>query len=244
VRKLLLTICVVLLSVTPIYGKVENFITSSAYTEVDPNGRFAVAANKITVTGITTNEDAHVYRDMVAKKSGYFDGDFTHLVTFQSSNYSSIAHGWYPWTLANDVDDWKGLVDGGKDALTIQVWKTNGADLILYLAELASGTPTVDTFTWTLGTTYYTTLIRDESVGANGTLYLYIYSDAARTTLLDTLSVTLTQKIDFRYIYAANSYNQGEDRSNDGFIQDLDMGLGHKGTFGIGGTPPGSMIIE
>ena len=41
----------------------EDFQT---YAEVDPNGRIAVTANEITVTGLTKTEDAHVSLDVGA----------------------------------------------------------------------------------------------------------------------------------------------------------------------------------
>ena len=50
----------------------EDYTT---YTENDSNGRFAVTANKITVTGLAKNEDANIYYDFGAD---YFSGDFNH----------------------------------------------------------------------------------------------------------------------------------------------------------------------
>ncbi|MCP4568374.1 MAG: hypothetical protein GY841_12425 [FCB group bacterium] len=50
-----------------------------------------------------------------------------------------------------------------------------------------------------LSTDYYVEFVRDETVGANGTIYAYIYSDTGFSVLVDTLSVALAAKDDFRY---------------------------------------------
>src|SRR3990172_12759017 len=54
----------------------EDFTT---YTEVDPNNRFSVATNVITITELTRTEDAYIYKDQSA---GHFSGDFEHLFKF------------------------------------------------------------------------------------------------------------------------------------------------------------------
>jgi len=74
----------------------------TTYTETDPNDRFAVANNVITVTGLTNDEDAYVYKDFGA---GYF-ADFTHYLgpvqfTAQSGTLPCFAF----YGVANAVDD-------------------------------------------------------------------------------------------------------------------------------------------
>jgi hypothetical protein len=56
-------------------------------------------------------------------------------------------------------------------------------------------------------TNYYVTVKRDESVGTYGTLYCYIYSNLDRSTLVDTLTVTLTEKQNFQYLFGMISYD-------------------------------------
>jgi hypothetical protein len=71
-------------------------------------------------------------------------------------------------------------------------------------------------------TNYYVTVKRDEDTGTYGTLYAYIYSDISRSTLEDTLTVTLTEKQDFRFLYGMISYDGATGGATwDGTIENL-----------------------
>ncbi len=79
-------------------------------------------------------------------------------------------------------------------SLTLQ--ETNGAaDTTDQSSELSTDTD------------YYLKVTRDESEGTYGKLYCYIYSDSVRLTLVDTLTVTLTEKQDFRYQFGSISHD-------------------------------------
>ncbi len=182
----------------------ENF---SAYTEVDPNSRISKTATRVTWTSIVREEIAHVSSD---KGVNHFDGDFTHLLTVNASvvdNGGLSVH----WAISNVVDSFKGLQDASEDGLFINF--LGGASAVtLNLQEMDGGSITGDQYTYTLGTTLYLKITRDESIGTYGTIFCFIYSDAARTVLVDTLSVTLnTSKKDFRYIYGFQSWEQSAD---------------------------------
>jgi len=175
----------------------------SGYTEVDPNSNIVVTSSRSTFTNLQRNEDAYVYKD---KGAGHFDGDFEHLVTCLFDNYTSSGKSTI-WGIANEVNDMWYFDDTQKDFLWAFFY--HGASNVLYLKEDGPAGSVSDSFAPSLDTPYYLKIKRDENVGDYGTLYCYIYSDEARTNLLDTLSITLHAKIDFRYIYVTQSANQG-----------------------------------
>jgi len=90
--------------------------------------------------------------------------------------------------------------------------------LILGVKDVGS-----DEYAAAINTTYYNKVKRDEAIGDNGTLYMYIYSDAGRTNLLDTLSVALTSKVDFRYFYVAQNTDTGGADECYGWLENLDL---------------------
>ena len=187
---------------------VENFTT---YTEVDPNGHLSQSATRSTYTGLGRNETAYLYRDMGA---GHFSGDFEHLL---DSNYASQTHSdsvVYHWGLSLTLDELTPL-----KKIDLYAYNTT-----IRLNEY-TGTNNYDSgnYTITLGNTYYLKIKRDESVGTYGTLYCYVYTDAARTTLVSTLSVALHEKVDFRYIYSPSSCNTATAYYQTGYIENLDL---------------------
>jgi hypothetical protein len=191
----------------------------TTYTEVDPNARITVTAARSSFVGLTRNEDAYVYYD---KGVNHFNGDFEHLldVYLDSADAYGIA---VVWALTNLVDDWKGIIDAAGDALTFQLY-FDATNYNFILRETDAGVLSGDTYVGAIDTPYYLKIVRDESVGTYGTLYAYIYSDAARTTLLDTLSVTLnTSKKDFRYVYVTQTYNDARTETITGYVENLDL---------------------
>lgn len=184
------------------YGKITEFLEDfTTYTEVDPNGHITVYANRVEWTGLVRGEKAYVYKD---KGVNHFDGDFEHLLEIEiaASDDQGISS---PWVLANTVEAMFDLRGGS--IFEMQVFQSSGTPDI-YLSEWDSGTQHVSSsYGISFNTRYYLKIKRDESVGAFGTIYCYIYSDSARTNLLQTLSVALhTSKKDFRYVYACTSY--------------------------------------
>lgn len=194
----------------------EDYTT---YTEVDPNSKIGVTSNTITANGIETNFDAYVYDD---KGAAFFDEDYSQELDFQKTGGSSGNQFVYIWGLAN-------VVAGGRALLTsyqahqIIIF---GSNPVVRLLECRGGSfVSDDSIALSLNTRYWLTMIRDESIGANGQLQCFIYSDSGRTVLVDTVSVLLASKQDFRYVYAINSDNHGSASSWSGDIQNLDLGV-------------------
>ena len=198
----------------------ENF---TSYTEVDPNSHISRATARVTYTNLASDEDAYAYKDFGAN---CFNGDFTHLLTikFDSMSNSSLLSA---WTLANLVSDCQDIIDNNGDAFFLACGMS-GSNVVLFLEEVDGGTQyDSSSYTISLATIYYLKIVRNESVGTYGTLYLYIYSDAARTNLLSTLSIALhTSKKDFRYAYPIQSWDTGwAGQDHDGYTENFDLGF-------------------
>lgn len=185
------------------FTSLQDFL---GYTETDPNGRIGVAANTITFTGLSEDEDAWVYRDMGAN---YFSRNFRiHFEVEITASDASTEQGIV--ILANAVKSYHNIDSDNESYLGVVLYRDGGVNYQIHLDECDSGARTSDSYTCATGTRYYLVMERKEEVGTYGTLYCYIYSDVDHSTLLDTLSVTLsTSKKDFRYIYGLNAHNDG-----------------------------------
>jgi len=198
---------------------VENFIN---YTEVDPNSKITVAASRVTWAQLGAGEDAYVYSDKGANYfAGNFEIQFTLRITAETgTNYTINGI----WALTNLLDDLYGIYLASGDYLTLQI-----SDYLrnMTLWECDGGTQygSATSYSLTLNTDYYLTITRDESASTYGTLYCYIYSDFARTTLLSTLTRTLhTSKKDFQYLHTVITSNVGVgSRWNSGYTEALEI---------------------
>lgn len=199
----------------------EDFTT---YTKVDPNSKFSVSANSITYTGLLNSESAYIYKDAGIN---HFAADFTHLVDaiYTSAAGASTLVG--NWAITNDIGTLDVIEGAGKSALYAFLYTVVGVSRNIYIKENDNGTK--------YSTSYpdsappqnrYFKIIRNESVGTYGTIYLYIYSDADRTNLLSTLSIALhTSKKDYRYVYAVQSdYYPSFTGNTTGYMNNLDLG--------------------
>lgn len=198
---------------------IENFTT---YTEVDPNSRITKTATRVTATNLTRNEDAYVYVD---EGVDHFNSDFAHYITVQAQ--ASAANGGLLFeALTNIIDDFNGIINAGGYALGLEYYHdytTN--EHRLFLEEVFGGsTAGSSIYLMTLNTTYYLRFFRNESVGTYGTLYCLVYSDVARTNLLETLSVALHVKTDFRYLFVIQSRNMSNPSDGaSGYSENLDL---------------------
>lgn len=182
----------------------ENLTT---YTEVDPNTHMTVTSTAATVINSDRNEDMYLYDD---KGINHFSGDYEHLLDLKvTANDDGSAY--YPYNLANLIDDGKGIIDASGDFIgIIQSFPTSS--MKLFIRECDGGTIYEDSYenSTFIDVIFYLKIKRDEAVGTYGTIYCYIYSNPGRTTLLDTVSVALhTSKKDFRYAYLQQTNNTG-----------------------------------
>ena len=199
----------------------EDFGT---HTEIDPNSRITKTTRRITFTALTNNEDAYVYLD---KGTNFFDGDFAGEFIFFISvitvNQPVIA----PLALTNSVDDLTGIDTANGSYLALYILYATGDIPRIGLKEVDSGTAYFDVtaIDFVLSTIYYGRTWRDEGVGTYGTMYLAIYSDAARSVQVgSTDSLALhTSKKDFQYIFGINTYNTTSSDTITGYIENLEL---------------------
>lgn len=200
-----------------IVDPLEDFDT---YSELDPGDDLVRSGNTVIITGLPRNVESRVWYD---KGVGHFDGNFQHEVDFSLNGQENGLCG--VWMLANDLDEIGGLATNNKDALFIKTL-IYAEYLRIQLYEYNNGTPQDDSNeTLAESTRYYLRLKRDEEVGDWGLLECFVYDDSGRTNLLFTLGLTLTEKQDFRYIYAVNSQDSSHTYTISGDVSNLDLAV-------------------
>ena len=177
-------------------------------TEVDVPARVAVAASQLTITDLDCDEEVYVYKDFGVD---YFGGDFEFQFSFNVSATATNSYG-YLWGLANAVDDLRATsITNDLDCHVLYCIIVAG-DCFLRFREYNGGSSVVsDVMTLSVSTDYYVTISRDESVGTYGTITLSVYTDSDRTVHATGSPevVTLTEKQNFRYLYAMSAYKSG-----------------------------------
>jgi len=178
----------------------------TTFTEVDPNSRYTVGVASIAFAALPRNESSYIYKDMgVNYYSGNFKFDFDYIATA----YGSAGHA-EPWALANAVNNVYTLRTSGESLLQCSAYIFSGAIRFEVYEIIGTVVRSSGNYQGTWNSQYYLTVERDESIGTYGRLYLRVYSDAARTTLLSEVYLDLTAKLDFRYLYGISSINTGE----------------------------------
>ncbi len=205
---------------------VEDF---STFTELDDNSRIAVTSSRVSWAELTIGEDAHVYKD---KGVNSFSGNFTHLLTVKMTGGANDGEA-YCWALTNLENTMRAIDVANGDYLSVYLYYYS-PNASITIEECDGGTLHSDSYIINFATPYYLKIVRDESVGTYGTLYCYIYSDSARTTLLHTLTETLnSSKKDYRYLYALNTLGAGTTQNTSGYCENLEFTEGSSS----GGTP-------
>ena len=178
----------------------------SAYTETDPNGHISKTSSRVTVTHMTIKEDACVYAD---KTANHFGATFKHDITATYVGYSSDDY--YAqasvWAVSNTVDDSYGWDGNNNQAIHAAFL---AYDWILARNE-ESGTEDGYYHSPLSTDPYYCTAERTSETAFE----FRIYSNSARTTLVDTLTLAVTNGRRYRYAFAANSHNTGEGEGGD-----------------------------
>ncbi|MBI5562028.1 MAG: hypothetical protein HY894_04130 [Deltaproteobacteria bacterium] len=211
----------------------------TAYTEVDPNAHITVTASRIDVATLGRNEDAYVYKDY---GSAYFNANFTHELELQFCAAAATVAAAFPCALTNIVGGIKGIETASGDHQSILVFYDGALKIGLKESDGGTAYSSYALTSAAFGTIYYARFYRDEAVGTYGTLYLYLYTDAARTVLAGSTSITLhTSKKDFRYLYGVSAYNTSlASNTITGWVQNLDLGnsaiYAGSGGFVMGGS--------
>ncbi len=181
----------------------------TGYTATCGTGATNAVAGSIVATNLVTKGTNFIYKDMTAD---FFSGDFEHTFQFTVSLNNTVPQT-FLWALANDITKAIGAhVQAGTSLILGAMWHgtaaTQGGSGKLQILE-GDGTDIVaaaGTAALALSTKYWVRICRDESVGTYGTLYCYIYSNAAMTELVEVITNTLDAKTDFRYLYGISSW--------------------------------------
>ena len=182
------------------YLSVADQLPLSLFTESDPNGRISGLAYPITVTSVTRDEDAYIARDYGAN---YFDG---YDILIQAKITGGTASSYCVICLLGL--NAPALVSGGGVNVVVEFYRpaSSTQQIMLRLHKGVTVTAT-DTYNCSLNTYYYMRLVH---VAGSTTFNLYIYSDAAYSTLVDTLTITnAAVATKFRYLHACSSLNDG-----------------------------------
>lgn len=187
----------------------EDFTT---YTEYDLNSHIGKTANHVDFQ-CYRNETAYLYKDYGAE---HFD-DFEHLLTVKAVAYGGSGTGQSNifWVLCNTQDE---DYTGNAVPFINLFFYWNGTNVLLFLREKHSGGINQDSFTAGWNTPYYLTTKKDGTA-----LTCKIYSDASRTNLLDTLSITLQADHKWCYLYIAQSSHETYAQWLDADFDNLDL---------------------
>jgi len=189
---------------------IEDFTT---YTETDPNSRLTVTASKILAAALV-NEDAWVYDD---KGVDHFDALNVEFEAYQNSAGVDDGRGALGFSdTIGKCDSWESdavhleIVDQGTNGPASQL--TRGA----HLAVDSNSTLSEDTL-------YYWTYTR---TAGNDTITAKVYSNADRTTLLDTLTLAGFGTAKYRYAYGFVRRQDGVNAVWEGYFQNMDLNEG------------------
>ena len=188
----------------------ENF---TGYSETDPNGDITRTAARCTASTMRRDVNAHVGKSYGASHFGDYDHDIDFRITACDSKGEMVV-----WAVASSDASWAGL-GAGQDCHVYDIGSANR--LTLY----DKGNADNDVYaSVALNTTYYLTNTR---VKATPLTQCKIYSEAARTTLLDTLAIT-PETDDYEYALCCASMKStwNPAATISGYSENLDLNEG------------------
>jgi hypothetical protein len=171
----------------------------TTYTEVDSPGYLSKNSGRVTLEYLLSSVDVYLYKDFGANYFDKIDLQFSGRISSSSAYEGECSIGF-----ANAVND----VSGWTDKITVRVFRNSVYGT--YWVYLTTDTA-FNYYQINANTDYYFTLSR---AAGSDTATLKIYSDAARTNLLGTLSATsVGTGTKFRYFYPAASCDYGDSSS-------------------------------
>ena len=192
-------------------SQLEDFTT---YVELDEDGDITITAPKVDVNTMRRDALSRVYKDFGAGTFGNFEIDFEFQITNMDSKcLASI------FSLANGIGSTTDLYDSGSGiGLSITIYGNDGN---LRIRILGHNGNTDDYFINGASTDLiYATITRSTT-----TVTLYLYSDAERTNVLDTLIIT-GDAIEYKYLYSLKSWNDSSVSDShvvSGYTQNFDI---------------------
>lgn len=180
----------------------------TTFTEHDAINYFSQTTTTNTWTDVPSTADNHtVYKDYGA---GYFYGNMNFNFEFKMTSSTPGQNFIGIWMISNKLDDLNGQI--GVDHYDLLLYRNNPAPALnLYLEnKTAAHDISIDL---SINTLYYLT------VSLNITKVICkIYSDFARVTLLDTISINRTAAT-FRYLFCGASYHIVGAGTSTGFVR-------------------------
>jgi len=175
------------------------------YTEVDPANRLTVDTEIITATNLTMDDHALVYRD---KGLNHFGPTWEHKLKTTCDHTAGKTQNWGlagTWAIANTIANMNPWVATNAEAITLY-WQRQPPNITINLRDFRTGhTDTHDFGPAIAIVTTYPTIQRTSETNVRCRLY----SDSARTILVDTLTIAITSGDRHRYIYGLVSYDNG-----------------------------------
>lgn len=179
----------------------------STYTEVDPNSHISATSSRMTGTDINRNETAYAYCD---KGADYFDALDIDFDIFTSNLDSNDILGVFG--VSNTLNH---IGAFGTSDIKVLFYYPSGGSRGLYLGTGGG----LDSMVISLNTPYYCTL---ERAAGSANVSLNVYSNAARTTLLDTLTGTMAvASTKHRYAFGIASQYTNNNYAASGYVENV-----------------------
>lgn len=173
-------------------------VTEDFTTYQQTGSGFTVSENTIVLDGFETRkQDAYVGKDF---GSGYFNGDFSFSFYLDFSSADQWAY-CYTVALSDTLDESYSIQNSGGAALGVDLYNHRDNGLYIRLREIYDTTDELVYSDQPAGK-YYCNFSR-----SGGVAYLDIYSDEDRTTLVDSLSLSLRSTESYQYLYGLCSHN-------------------------------------
>ncbi len=194
----------------------QDFTT---FTDVDTPGRLTQITARSTFMGLRGSDaDVYLWKAIVGALPANFTQEFEFYIDAAdpTGGDRSVALVSY----VQDLDDWEANRAGNKNQFSVMVDNVAaGPAPRVAIVETNGGTvyTSAATYSPAMDTLFYCSLIK---VGTLVTLY--IYSDAGRTTLVATLTLTLQATWAIGYVMAPQSNGSGDTDEISGYIQDMD----------------------
>jgi hypothetical protein len=184
----------------------------TTYSEVDGNAKLTVTSTTATLSGGTDNTLYSLYKDKGADYFDALDFDFEFRLNTTVQTDSMIA-----LSLVNTATpSTYSYGASGADDLHIGLYWYNA----LFLRLIKGQWVAQDNYNASVNTTYYCTVTRD---AGGDVITLKVYSDSARTTLLDTLTLSGFSGLKWRYIYALTTTKWNENNALNGVVANVNI---------------------
>lgn len=187
----------------------EDFTT---YLEHDVPNRLSETVTRVTFTNLQLNDDVYISDDKGANHFGNFEHLFTIRITASDASDTNMTI----WTVSDTLDTFSALWSANDNAIVCDIYSDSG-NLALSIRDCNNHNGDWMVPIPTVGTTYYCTAKRDGSTGT-----IKIYSDAGRTVLIDTVTITVNTAL-LRYIIPVSSYEDASTNKISGYHENLDL---------------------